>query len=269
MRKIICIFIMLLTLVSSVSCEKADSLTILCPKIGKADAFIIKGNNECAMIDTGEADDYDEISKNLQQNGINKIDCLIITHFDKDHVGSASSIIDHYEVEKILRTNHPVESTEYDNFVHSCETKGITPETITEMVNFSVCGADFTIFPPMKEKYEKDADNNSSLVIEIKKDGKTLLFAGDAKEERLAELASQGISDCDLLKYPHHGSFNKSTEIFISSVKPEYCIISCSDKNPPEDKTTGLLKKSKIKTYETRNGDIKITVLNGKIKISQ
>lgn len=95
MKKLL-IFLISFLLMFSSACliEREDAIKILIPKIGKADCIIIYKNNDCVMIDTGESEDNAEIVSVMQENNINRIDTLIITHFDKDHVGGAAYLID-------------------------------------------------------------------------------------------------------------------------------------------------------------------------------
>ena len=65
---------------------------------GKADAIVLEKDGKYMMIDTGEEDLQDEILDYFRQNNITRLEYLIITHFDKDHVGSASAIIDNIEI---------------------------------------------------------------------------------------------------------------------------------------------------------------------------
>ncbi|MDO4555742.1 MAG: MBL fold metallo-hydrolase, partial [Lachnospiraceae bacterium] len=62
-------------------------LTVTILKVGKADAIMIQTEDKVMMIDTGEEDDKDKLAIFLKQENISKVDYLIITHFDKDHVG--------------------------------------------------------------------------------------------------------------------------------------------------------------------------------------
>ena len=86
---------------------------------GKADAILLSKNNHYIMIDTGEASLSNEILNYFKNNNITKLDYLIITHFDKDHVGSASSIIDNIEIGEVLQSNYPKESEYYTNYLNS------------------------------------------------------------------------------------------------------------------------------------------------------
>ena len=84
---------------------------------GKADAILLSKNNKYMMIDTGEEDLSNEILNYFKENNITRLEYLVITHFDKDHVGSASTIIDNIEIGEVLQSNVPKDSDEYDNYI--------------------------------------------------------------------------------------------------------------------------------------------------------
>ena len=65
----------------------ASTLNLWCFQAGKADAFLLWNESGTVLIDTGESGFGKEILKKLQELGIQRLDYLIITHFDKDHVG--------------------------------------------------------------------------------------------------------------------------------------------------------------------------------------
>ena len=74
---------------TSVTSPSETSLTITALKGGAADSFVLKTPNHTVIIDTGLDKNGDELVESLKEQGITMIDELIITHFDKDHVGGA------------------------------------------------------------------------------------------------------------------------------------------------------------------------------------
>ena len=84
---------------------------------GKADACVISNGNNNVMIDTGENTLSKEILSYFDKHNITTLDYLIITHFDKDHVGSASSVIDNIKVDSVLQSNVPKDSEFYENYL--------------------------------------------------------------------------------------------------------------------------------------------------------
>ena len=117
---------------------------------GKADAIIIKNNDKYIMIDTAEESFSDEILKYFKKNNISKIDYLIITHFDKDHVGGASKIIDKIEIQNVLQSNYPKNSEVYKKYVKSLEKKSINPMTINNNFSFDLGDMKVVVNGPSK-----------------------------------------------------------------------------------------------------------------------
>ena len=70
-----------------------DELDIVIFKIGKADSILLRVGDQTALIDAGEEDDGEEIIAYMQENDIDTIDYMILTHFDKNHIGGADKIL--------------------------------------------------------------------------------------------------------------------------------------------------------------------------------
>lgn len=246
--------------------ENEFNISIL--KVGQADAIILKTKNHTAVIDCGEKDDGDEVSEYLAEAGIDKIDYLFITHFDKDHVGGAAEVLDNLQADKIILPSYIGTSDEYEAFESKLREKQIEPMRITEEMTFTLDDTLFTVYPPQKKSYS-EPDNDYSLVISVIHGENKLLFAGDAEKDRLAELPTQLDLDHDFLKMPHHGNYNKGTAAFLKSVTPTYTVICDSNKNPAEDDTIKALEAVGSEIYYTKDGSIKV-ISNGKtISVTQ
>ncbi len=245
-----------------------SKLNISILKIGQADAIILKTKNHTAVIDCGEDDDGDEVCKYLTDTGTEKIDYLVITHFDKDHVGGASEVLNSFEASQIIMPDYIGQADEYKTFTSTLEAKNITPTLLGEEMTFTLDDVLFEIYPPQKKDY-KEPDNDHSLVISVTHGDNKFLFAGDAEKDRLSELSSQLDLDHDFLKMPHHGNYNKMTINFLKSVTPTYTVICDSDKNPAEDDTVKALETIGSEIYHTRNGDVDITSDGKNITVSQ
>ncbi|MCD7904386.1 MAG: MBL fold metallo-hydrolase [Clostridiales bacterium] len=236
-----------------------SDLSIYCFKIGKADSFVMQTENSVIVLDTGEEEDAEEIMEYLDGNNITYIDYLIISHFDKDHVGGAAEIIENYEIEHILQPDASEESDEYYNYISAMSTVGISPEIVDSTYTFTLDGADFMVLPPLSRSYQDDKDNNSSLVVSINHGENSFLFTGDAMDERINELLTYDGLEHTVLKMPHHGQYSDMLPALVEAVNPEYAIITSSDKNPEDDETLEILENVGAEVYITRNGDIKIT----------
>ena len=86
----------------SPGCETLEALKITILKVGKADAIVVQAGNETLVIDAGEDEDGEEVAKFLTDQGVHTVNTLIITHFDKDHVGGADTLVESLEVGQVF-----------------------------------------------------------------------------------------------------------------------------------------------------------------------
>ena len=82
--------------------EGEDILQVQALKVGKADAIVLFCGGETMVIDCGEEEDGQEVLAYLQAEGVSEIDVLMITHFDKDHVGGADTVMNGISVSRVL-----------------------------------------------------------------------------------------------------------------------------------------------------------------------
>lgn len=238
-------------------------------KVGQADAIILKTENHCVIIDCGEADDGDEVVDYLNDNNIEFVDYLFITHFDKDHVGGVPEVLDGKDVGEIITPDYESGGEEYEYYLETVADLGLSPKAITENMSFTLDDVLFNVYPPQKRFYDED-DNDFSIAIAVYHGGNSFLFTGDAESDRSAEIMNQtDFARFDFLKVPHHGKYNKNTKKLFETVQPKYAVIACSDKNPPSDRVLEALEAVGCETYETRNGDVTVTSDGSAIVINQ
>lgn len=235
--------------------DAADEFKISMLKVGKADAIILQTANHCVLIDCGETDDGDEVCQYLSDNDISYVDYLFITHFDKDHVGGAPEVIESVPIGEIVVPMYEGTSDEYFDYLSSIEANNITPTELTENMSFMLDDVFFEVYPPKRKSYS-ESDNDFSLAISATHGTNRCLFTGDAQSQRLSEILEQTNGEYDLLKVPHHGKYNNYTKRFFETIKPRYSLISCSEKNPADDKTIEALEAVGSDIYYTANGDI-------------
>lgn len=248
--------------------DTTDSLKIHFFNAGKADAIILSKDDHHIMIDTGEATLSTNILQYFHNQNIKTLDYLIITHFDKDHVGSAADIINDIEIGAVLQSNVPKESDSYNSYLSALQDKGITPTTVSGDYTFTLANLDITVNGP-EIIYDSNQSNNSSLIVSVTYDQNRFLFMGDAQNARLKDFLSMNQDKYDLLKVPHHGAYQKRLDNLLASTEPQYAIITDSNSEPASEETIDVLQQHDIKYYSTSNGEITI-LSNGKhIKVRQ
>ena len=225
---------------------------------GKADAFLFMTEEGSVLIDTGESGQGKDILAFLEENGITELDTLLLTHFDKDHVGGAAKVLKGIPVRRVLQSNSPRDSKEYNKYLSALSLARIEPVTVREPLSFSLGGAVFTVYPPEKETYSKDPSNNSSLAVTVHYGDTSFLFTGDAESARLQELSGSDLGTFTFLQVPHHGAWQTQFAALLEKTRPDYAVITSSEDEPEDFVTVQLLEKVGAEILLTREGEIDI-----------
>ena len=234
----------------------ADRFTVTVLDVGKGDAFVIRCGNDVTLIDTASDKKGDTVVTYLRKQGIRRIDTLIISHFDKDHVGGADRVLRTFHVDRIYTAACKKDSEQVDEFYAVLEAQGMEAAEVTDTLTYEAGGATYTIYPPMQVQYEKKDSNNSSLAVMVERDGKRAFFTGDAQKERIEELLALSDISCDLLKVPHHGKIEDNTGALIEACHPVYAVITSSDTEPEDAEVIRILEEAGAEVVLTRDGEV-------------
>ncbi len=244
--------------------EKDASITMI--DVGQGDSLLIKldHNKGNILIDTGGWPSYNkqktyDLAKNkiipyLKSEGVKKLDYLILTHGDYDHMGEAINLINNFKINKVIFNN--------DEF-NELETKLIKilkKKKIKYYNNLDVLNIDKYKLQFLNTKIY-DNENDNSNVIYFNYNNYKFLFMGDAGKEKEEDLLKKyNLSNIDFLKVGHHGSDTSSSKKFINKINPKYSLISVGKNNNyghPKKEVLKILSKTKI--YRTDiDGSIKI-----------
>lgn len=238
--------------------------------VGKGDAVLLESEEQTMLIDTGYDDTADVVLEYLETEDIQTLDYLVITHFDKDHVGGADKILETVEVQEVLEPDYESDSKQTEQYKEAMAAKGITPEKVTDTTDVPFAGADCTVYPPRQEDYEEE-DNDFSLVLSVTFGEERFLFAGDCEKERLSELMAE--EDLNLrhqvLKVPHHGREEKNSDKFLLAVSPEAAVITCSEEEAPDREILDLLAQLGAEVYLTSDGTVTCVTDGSALRFSQ
>ena len=235
---------------------------------GKADACVISINGKHMMIDTGEKELANEALQYFKDNKIEKLDYLIITHFDKDHVGGAAKIIDNIEIGKVFDSTYIKDSEEYNDYASALIVNKVGAEHVTDKKEISLDSLKITIIGT-DSIFDNNESNNSSLIVSIIDKNNKFLFTGDIQNARIKEYLSDYKDTYDFIKIPYHGHYMKRLDDLLETVKPKYAVITSSEKEKEDDQTVNLLRNLGIKYYLTREGSITIRSNGNYIDINQ
>ena len=248
-----------------------NSLNVYYLDVSQGDASLIISprKKEVTMIDTGglTTDENYYTAKNiikfLHSISIKKIDNLIISHGDFDHIGNAFYLVNNIKVEKVIFNNNEFNELE-TNLIKILQDKKIE----FQKGNSNLQGKYLTWQFLNTRLYDNENDN--SLVTYLKYQDYTFLFMGDASKLTEEDVIKKyKLPKIDFLKVGHHGSKTSSSKEFISKINPKYSIISVGRKNKyghPNKEVLNNLDNSKI--YRTdQDGSIMFKIKDNKLEI--
>ena len=238
--------------------------------VGQGDSSLIVSSKhkEVILIDTGGlfANYYpiENIINFLKSIGITKINYLILTHGDYDHMGYSSYLINNYKVKNVIFNNGTFNDLELE-LIDILYKKNITYYQSLEYLNI----ANSKLYFLNKEIYNNENDNSS--VLYLKLSNYKFIFMGDASidvENKLIKTYS--LNNIDVLKVGHHGSKTSSSKDFINYINPKYSIISVGKNNlfgHPNKEVLKILEQSEIfRTDKNGSIEFKITKENLLVK---
>ena len=293
------------------SCQK-EKFT---PAQGFSVNFIDVGNGDCIFIrfDDGKnllidcgldtKENFENLSMVLEAYNTTKIDYLILTHPDVDHVGNVKNLVDNYEIKKAFIPN-VLNKEVYQSFLtaYNClvnEGTEISYSSIYQSIvgyNYFLCflspcmqgvGDYYGYFNGIDSPTESQI-NNLSPIVYLEYKGARFIFTGDAGIEQenlvldnyrnglysLIHDKDINLYDVDLLKVAHHGSPDSSSYSFLNLLRPKKAVISVSGNNVyghPSAQVINNLYSVNEKVQILRTdvlGNITISVdFNGNLKV--
>ena len=243
-------------------------LTVRVLKTGKSDCMLIQLDNTVIMIDTADADDFGEISSTLNALGIARIDHLILTHFDNDHIGSAARIVQDYEVAEVYMPNYVRDSGLYRSLINALQSKSgqvnvhrLNDDTTIDLPVGSLWLNVSRVYPDLSHEEpipEDSMDNNLSLICGLTFGEFSALFMGDAEKERCEDFNAQTqyVGQYDFIKLPHHGNHNKALRDFLVESGVKYGVICTDAMENIEQEVVNLMRNLGALTYYSFNGDL-------------
>jgi len=210
--------------------------------VGQGDSILISLNNKYYMIDTGgKVGSTYSIANNtlipvLKSLGISKLDYLILSHGDYDHMGEGMNLVNNFKVDKTIFNCGEINDLEKELF-----DKNNSNYTCIKSIDNKLYFLQTRVY---------DDENENSNVIYMNINNHSFLFMGDAGTIKEKDIIDKyNIHDIDVLKVGHHGSNTSSSKEFIDIINPKYSVISVGSNNKyghPHKEVLDVLNKSKI-----------------------
>ncbi|MBA2869827.1 competence protein ComEC [Anoxybacillus calidus] len=167
----------------------------------------------------------------LKAKGVSRLDKLIITHGDYDHMGAAQTIIEQTTVKELFIGKGGNKDRLQQRLVKAAKRHHVFVREISRGEKWNAAGISFYVLSPTNTESE-ESKNNRSIVLYTNLGGVTWLFTGDLEESGEKELLHAFPSlRADVLKVGHHGSDTSTSEALLKRIQPKVALISVGKHN--------------------------------------
>ena len=202
--------------------------------VGQGDCTVLMSDDWVVVIDVAaKSEGFDAgerlVAPELRKLGVRKIDCLILTHPDGDHIGGLGAVARRFRIGRVLVSQAFRENAD---MLKALGEAGLRPSQVEWVA--TVERADFgqlrlTVAPPVW--YEGMPTNDGCLFVRADAGEGSAAFTGDANASVEEAMAAKGDWDVQVLKAGHHGSKYSSSKVWLDETTPQVVVASCGRRN--------------------------------------
>jgi len=254
--------------------------------VGQGDsAFITFPNGKTMLVDGGgrvnfreEGDAFEPdvprigemvVSEFLWERGISKIDLIVATHADADHIQGLVDVVKNFWVGEAVFGSIENDADELKELVAVLDRTAVPKNTVTAGTSMEVEGVRIEVINPFENRNR--SDNNDSVVLRLTYGDISFLLTGDIerKAEEMILLTNADLRST-VVKVPHHGSRSSSTQAFVDAVNAEYAVVSVGKRSSfghPHPEVVDRWKTSTVMTTG-ENGTISFSTDGKALELS-
>lgn len=238
---------------SQVPVEPGDKMKVHFINVGQGDSILVQSpNGKNLLVDGGTKDAGKDVVNYLRKHGVEKLDYVVATHPDADHIGGLHSVLNSISIKNFVDSGKTHTSQTYEEMLQLILDKNIpfiVPKTgdtipLDEELDISVI-----------HMGDKSADNNeASIVLKLSYGETSFLLMGDADIRVEKDILEETNVKATVLKAGHHGSDTSSSQDFIEAVNPEVTILSYGKDNSyghPNTEVKSRLERISSQLYAT------------------
>lgn len=230
--------------------------------VGQGDAELIKtADNHYILIDGGPSDVVVNYLDHYLPIWHRRLDLVILTHPHADHATGLLSVAQRYPIAQFWYTGTEYDSETYRTLIAQISNKQIPVHLARQGDTIDLDATHLRVLFPLTEKPVAADPNETSIVNTLQYQNFTALFTGDASVNNEFSIISQ-LSDADILKVPHHGSNNSSSQEFVNAVRPKVAVIMVGAGN-----SYGLPNADILARYQSSGTIIYRTDQNGTVEV--
>lgn len=246
-----------LTLVLTVRLGEArygSDLDALVLDVGQGQSVVLASRGTFALVDCGSGNSWKDsgetAARQLAAMGCKRLDYLLLTHYDKDHVCGVTGLLERLDVDTLLVPEGEDDAGLRGAVLSAAEARGVTVRFVTSEARLDLGRAALTVYPPLGDA----GDNERGLSVLASAGEKDFLITGDmdaATEARLLE--AYDLPDIEALVAGHHGSKHAASQALLEALRPETACISVGSNSygHPTEETLLRLARQGCDIYRT------------------
>ncbi|MDO5476581.1 MAG: MBL fold metallo-hydrolase [Eubacteriales bacterium] len=220
--------------------------------VGKGDCILLSMGGQHILVDAGYEETADHVLRELGARGVESVDAMIITHYDKDHVGGAAEIAQRIPVGTFYLPAYTGEEDKCRDLLEMIEEEGLHAVRVEEDTELDLDAATVRVDAALVPyDPEQENDNNASLIVEIYLGEDEWLLPGDIEKDAIGVWLENRTDTFDILKLPHHGKKEKNTDELIETVSPGIAVITDSEEDEAGPKVLKNLEESGAKVLRS------------------
>ena len=252
-----------------------DTVAVHNINVGQSVSTLVVGpTGETMLIDTGHYnDDGEYVIDYLRRHDIERIDYLVTSHNDADHIGGNAAVIEYFETEAdgvgaVYDPGIAASTATYGEYLDAIERHDVTLYETRAGDSIPFEGVETEVLGPPEPYIDGEDRNENSIVLRLSYGSTSFLYTGDAEEDaerRLVEEYGSGL-ESTVYKAGHHGSSSSTSDALLDAVDPEAAVVSSaydSQYGHPHDEVLQAFSERSIPTYWTATHGNVVFVTNG------
>jgi competence protein ComEC len=254
----------------------AGTVVVQSVDVGQGDCWLVVTPRGRVLVDGGGSADraYEfgrlRLLPKLADLGAVSLDAVVLTHPHPDHTRGLLAVLSSLPVARVVLPRAAARNVFLDEVFAVVQKRRLVLERFGAGGRFEAAGLAFDVLHPPDDPYPRAAENNGSLVVRTRAEGRTLLLASDIEAPAERDLLAAGEDlRADVLKVPHHGSRTSTTADFLARVSPRIALVGVGRRNRfghPAPEVLARLAAAGVRVFRTdRDGDLALRLAGGRV----
>jgi competence protein ComEC len=249
----------------------AGALVVNFIDVGQGDSILVQSAGENYLVDGGRPEAGPRVVDFLRSRGVERLDGVVATHPDADHIGGLVDVLETFPVESVYVSGESKGTTTFGAFLRAVRDSGAEVVEAREGLQMQWGRAQADVISPPRGDLSA-APNDNSVAVLLTFGPARVLLAGDAEaaqERQMAEGPYAG--PLTVLKVNHHGSSSSTTPLFLSRFRPQIAVIQVGENSYGHPTPQTLRRLQTVGAEIFRNdlhGDVIVTINEGQVDVA-